>query len=422
MAVKTLKNFLVPEEKDCVFTRPAFKTWPSVLRKNRMALSVIENRDTSQTELINITIEYTNMLGLSAVNPKSSANIIITGHQPNWLHCGIFAKSIIADKFAKQTSGVTIELVLDHDICNTSISMPVSGDNGVFKIETIPLEKKLQNIPLEFRFAPCEDQIIKFINTISKTRENSFCTHVWKTNLFKIIDNSRFCRNIADVITQLQAQLVRILGLEITYLPVSLMSQCYSFTDFVSSVISDAARFVEVYNKVIKHKRQSENLKPNRTVRPLRIDYLNKIIELPFWLLWKTGKRASLYVSFDDKDIRVGTSDTTIGTIDSSWDKKQQIRQILKKNNCSIRPKAVTLTLFTRLYLADLFVHGTGAANYEYITDSLIRNFFKMADVNFGVATATMTLPADDNRREFFFGLFPENRLKKLINSSRGRI
>jgi hypothetical protein len=421
MDVKTLKTYSVPEEKNYLFTMPAFKTWPSLLQKNKAALSAIKNMETSRTELVNIAAEYTKMLGFLIPDLKTNSNIIVTGHQPNWHHCGIFAKDIVADKFVKEIGGIAVELVLDHDICNTSMSVPTSGDNGI-KIETVPLEKKRQDIPLEFRLAPRQDQITKFINTVSAACENSFCSDIWKANLFKIIDDSWYCRNIADTITQLQATLSRILGLEILYLPVSLMSQCDSFTDFVSSVISDSRRFVRIYNRAIKNKRQSANLKPNQTLRTLKIDYLNKIIELPFWLLWKTGKRASLYASLNDKDIRIGTSDTTIGTIDSSGNKNQQLWQILRKNDCGIRPKAVTLTLFTRLYLADLFIHGAGAVNYEYITDSLIRDFYKKPDVNFGIATATMALPQDNDYREFFFGLFPQDTLKKLIGSKRGRI
>jgi len=421
MAVKTLKDYSVLEEKNDLFTMPAFKTWPSLLQKNKAALSAVKNRQTSRAELVKIACEYSKMLGLSNPDLRSDADIIVTGHQPNWHHCGIFAKDIIADRFAGQFGSIAVELVLDHDTFNTSMSIPTSGCNGV-KIETVPLEKKRQDVPLEFRFTPNQDQITNFVNTVSSACDNSFCADIWKANLFKIIDDSWHCRNIADTITQLQATLSRILGLEILYLPVSLMSQCDSFMDFVSSVISDPRRFVRIYNRAIKNKRLSANLKPNQTLRTLKIDYINKIIELPFWLLWKTGKRASLYASIRDKNIRIGTSDTTKGTIDSSGDKNQQLRQILKKNDWGIRPKAVTLTLFARLYLADLFIHGTGAVNYEYITDSLIRDFYKKPNVNFGIATATMTLPQDDNYRDFFFGLFPQDTLKKLIGFQRARI
>ena len=41
-----------------------------------------------------------------------------------------------------------------------------------------------------------------------------------------------------------------------------------------------------------------------------------------------------------------------------------------------IRPRALTLTLWARLCLSDLFIHGIGGAKYDRITDQLIRCYF----------------------------------------------
>ena len=425
MVIKTLKNLSVPDQRDCIFTRPDFKNWPSLLRNNRDSLSDVDNRNTTRSELVNIAVEYTRRIGLPVPNLKNGVNIIVTGHQPNWHH---FAKNIITDKFARQTGGIAVQLVLDHDICNTLMSLPESDNNGSLWFKTVPLEQKQKDIPLEFRPVPSKEQLRKFIDSVSKISTGSFCSEIWCRNPCSIIENSRSCRNAADTVTQQQAELNRAFGLEIMYLPVSLMSQTSSFIDFVCSVICDAVGFAKVYNKAIENKRQTDNLKSNQTVRLLKTDYINNIIEIPFWIVSKTSKRTSLYVSLNEKSLRIGTIDKIVGVIDSSGNKEQQLLEILRKNKCVIRPKAVTLTLFTRLYLADLFVHGTGAGNYEYITDYLISEYYRISKLNFGVATATMTLPADINNRnpkisrevlnyrELFFGLFPKDRLEKLAD------
>ena len=433
MAVKTLKNRPVPDQSDCIFTLPEFKNWPSLLGENKSSLSAVNDRDVSRTELVNIAAEYTHRIGLTVSQFKNADDIIVTGHQPNWHHCGIFAKNVITDRFARQTGGTAVQLVLDHDICNTSIFLPESDNNDFVRFKTIPLERKQRDIPLELRSVPSKEQLIKFIESVSKTK-GSLCCEIWHQELHYIFESSVLCRNVADLITLLQTRLNAACGLEIMSLPVSLMSQSDSFVDFVCSVICNAAGFVRIYNQAIKNKRKTDNLKPDQTIRLLKTDYLNNIIELPFWLIWQTGKRASLYVSLNDKNLRIGTADSIIGTIDPSCDKKQQLIEILSKNKYVIRPKAVTLTLFARLYLADLFVHGTGSGNYEYITDHLIGDYYKISNVNFSIATATMSLPTDTenqnpeisqeilNYREFFFGLFPKGRLEKLICSQRNRI
>ena len=82
-------------------------------------------------------------------------------------------------------------------------------------------------------------------------------------------------------------------------------------------------------------------------------DFFSNIIELPFWLVGASGKRDSLHVSVNDQNIFFGTKDKIVGSIDSLVDKKQQLIEILQQRNCVIRPKAVTLTLFSRLYFFD---------------------------------------------------------------------
>lgn len=439
MAIKTLKNLSVPEEAGCIFTVPEFESWQSLLTENKTSLVGVEKRNTSRCELLNVAAEYTRRMGFTVSYLKNEVDIIVTGHQPNWHHCGIFAKNIITDRAARQTSGIAVQLVLDHDICNTSICLPESDNDGFLRFQAISLEKKHQDIPSEFGPVPSKEQLRKFIDCVSEISKGSFCSEIWCQNPHRIIENTRTCKSAADIITQLQARLNQAFGFEIMYLPVSLMSQSNSFIDFVCSVICDAASFVRIYNNAIKNKRETDNLKPNQTIRSLKIGHSNNIIELPFWLVSPSRKRASLFVSLNNKSLCIGTADKIVGTIDSSGDKKLHLLEILGKNECVIRPKAVTLTLFTRLYLADLFVHGIGAGNYEYITDHLIRDYYRISRLSFGIATATMTLPAGINNRspqitggclqrkdelskdvinyrEFFFGLFPKNKLGTLAN------
>jgi hypothetical protein len=66
------------------------------------------------------------------------------------------------------------------------------------------------------------------------------------------------------------------------------------------------------------------------------------------------------------------------------------LKSILKEHGYLLRPKAVSLTLFVRLFLADLFVHGVGGASYEPVTDYIIERFYRIKPPGFAVATCTM--------------------------------
>ena len=57
------------------------------------------------------------------------------------------------------------------------------------------------------------------------------------------------------------------------------------------------------------------------------------------------------------------------------------------------RTRALTTTLFARLCLGDLFVHGIGGAKYDEMTDQLIREFYGLEPPTFLTMSATLHLP-----------------------------
>ncbi len=65
----------------------------------------------------------------------------------------------------------------------------------------------------------------------------------------------------------------------------------------------------------------------------------------------------------------------------------------LEASGYKIRSRALTTTLFARLMLADLFVHGIGGGKYDELTDELIRRFFGLEPPAFVVLSGTLWLP-----------------------------
>jgi hypothetical protein len=58
-----------------------------------------------------------------------------------------------------------------------------------------------------------------------------------------------------------------------------------------------------------------------------------------------------------------------------------------------IRSRALVTTLWARLALGDLFVHGIGGAKYDQVTDRLIERFFGLQPPGILVLSATLYLP-----------------------------
>jgi hypothetical protein len=57
-----------------------------------------------------------------------------------------------------------------------------------------------------------------------------------------------------------------------------------------------------------------------------------------------------------------------------------------------LRPRALTLTIWARLFLADLFIHGIGGAKYDRISDAIIADYFGLEAPEMACVSATLLL------------------------------
>jgi hypothetical protein len=67
--------------------------------------------------------------------------------------------------------------------------------------------------------------------------------------------------------------------------------------------------------------------------------------------------------------------------------------QDLERHGFKIRSRALTNTLYARLFLADLFIHGIGGGKYDELTDVLITRCYGLEPPAFLVLSATLLLP-----------------------------
>jgi hypothetical protein len=70
----------------------------------------------------------------------------------------------------------------------------------------------------------------------------------------------------------------------------------------------------------------------------------------------------------------------------------------LGRRGVKIRSRAMITTLWARLALGDLFLHGIGGAKYDQVTDLLIERFFGLSPPGFMVLSATLLLPIERPR------------------------
>jgi hypothetical protein len=333
-----------------------------------------------------------------------SQNIIATGHQATWHHCGIWAKNLATCKFTKAVGGNSLHILLDHDISDTALLLPKCSPGGDWYAERFEIESEQEPVPLEFRQPPPKNCIKAFVDSVTGARPEQLCNDIWPEYVDHSINKIPYFRSIADLISYFQSILNFELGLNMIYLPVSKLSESDAFIDFAISIMLDAHRFARTYNKAVIKQLCAARINGRNTVPCLILDTIKGRIMLPFWLQSPNGKRTSLCVEFREGNrIGIGSATNVFDELDLSCriGKADQLRNMLRRLGYHLRPKAVSLTAFVRLYLADWFVHGIGGSLYEPVTDYVIENYFGIRPLNYGVATCTQTLPPLDSVASF---------------------
>jgi hypothetical protein len=388
----------VPIRNGVVCIRPEPACWHSLLHENRRAMDNGAARDPSgRMELLNRAGAYTHRI-LQADGPDcSGTDIIGTGHQALWHHCGIWAKTLVASQFARGVQAGRLHIIVDHDVCDTALVMPVKTSKGHWTPRRVEIETCRRKVPLEMRESPPARRVEEFVRVVAESNPGATCADIWtRAALHETGDKCHF-RTISDLITYLHALLDRHLGLaDALYLPVSELSVSDAFVRFARSVMVDAPRFARIYNEAVGACSRAKG-SHRRIARCLTIDAEAGHTEAPFWLTAPDGDRQPLYTSRQKKGmIGIVAADRELGVLDAArGDGPDQLRRLLERHLYLLRPRAVTLTLFLRMTLVDWFVHGVGGADYELIGDYLFERYYGRHPPHVAVATCTMTLPRD---------------------------
>jgi hypothetical protein len=311
---------------------------------------------------------------------------VVTGHQPSLFHPGIWARNFILEYLSSEF--FTLYIVLDHDKPER-VLIPFPRRDGKLRIvqEFFPI-KGIKN-PVERIPPPSRDELESFFKRIKehiRTLNYHLFGRICRAEE-KAIEALRYSENFSQFMKlwrrlhEGESNYREIFVSELTRSPV--------FRKFFLDIAEKAREFLEIYNESLREYRISHRIRTEAQPFPnLRI--LNGMVEVPFWII-VNDERKSLFIKGD----HLFADGTEIGKID--FDDPESLI------NFEIRPRAVTLSLFTRLFLSNLFIHGIGGAKYQEIVDVLIEKFYSVSPPPYAVVTLSMglsipTLPYNDKK------------------------
>ncbi|HAA52130.1 MAG TPA: hypothetical protein DCE43_20605, partial [Planctomycetaceae bacterium] len=151
------------------------------------------------------------------------------------------------------------------------------------------------------------------------------------------------------------------------------------------------------YNRALNSYRKSNRIR-SRTHTAANLERIDSWLEYPFWC-WKIGDthRRRLLVRATDTTITISDGSTLeedcrLGS-GSNLDNLATQLGHWQQGGLKIRPSALSTTLFARVFLADLFIHGIGGAKYDEVTDALMADFFGIAPPEYMTLSGTLHLP-----------------------------
>ena len=338
--------------------------------------------------------EYTLSLGLDpGPEENPSAPVIGSGHQPVTFHPGVMIKPVAMVRAARRMGAAPLFITVDSDDFRAEYVLLPSMDSGRLEKIEFPLFPIKKHCLYETAVAePPEVMLDRFeamagflahprlerprramegyLETLRKTRLD-FPDYVSRA----IVTRRAWMAPDVDGFPEL---------------PVSILSRQQPFLRFARHVMAGIVRFAAEYNRALDEYRLERKLRYPANPFP-NLESGPGLIQAPFWVI-ESGERRKLFVRVDNG----------LGAALVMENRKELPMEAVLEGKVEIRPKAITLSLYLRLAVTGLFIHGVGGARYDHVTDAVMERYFGASPPESACLSATLWIdvPGEDPRQE----------------------
>ncbi len=430
-------RYRAPEEDRQVLSVPPWQAVGDLVVANQshrashstqvQGLSLHELSKAARKEILALALAYTQTYSDPKL-PVADSPLIMTGHQPDLVHPGVWLKDFAAGRIASRVQGTAVSLVIDSDLCRSrSIRVP-TGNLTQPRVESVAYDKSSQPVPLEETSIADSTTWNSFGSRTAKAI-SPFITSPLIAEWWPQYACSQASENLGLSIAQARHRLEMSWGNQSLNLPQSQICQTNSFRQFAVHLLANAETFRSAYNSTLSEYRAAHRLRNHAQPTP-NLSKAEGLYETPFWI-WSTDnpQRRGLFVQKKSKEILLTDKATfsKVLPLATNSEAMPAIEQLAEweSQGIKIRTRALATTMYARLVLADLFIHGIGGAKYDQVTDAICERFFGFAPAAYLTLSATLRLPIahpasslsekqrlQQKLRQFAY--HPENELAKL--------
>jgi hypothetical protein len=334
--------------------------------------------------------------------PFAEANsLVLAGHQPDLFHPGVWVKNFALQAFARRHGATPVNLVVDNDTVKaTTLAIPAAS------VPLPPVNRsRPQRLAVQFdrwiHETPYEERTVLDEGLFAKlpTRARQAWGYVPLLEDFwaEVLRQAQQTPLLGQRFAAARRSFERSWGCHNLELPVSSFCRSEPFAWFACSLLDRLPSLHALYNATVHGYRRRHGIRSrSHPVPDLAAE--GDWLESPFWA-WQAGQgqRQRLMVrrSLTGLEFRAGkmpwpslpsAKDGQGSAMVAAW-------REWEGHGFKVRSRALTTTLYARLLLGDLFIHGIGGAKYDELTDDLIRGFFHIEPPRFLVLSATLLLP-----------------------------
>ena len=330
-------------------------------------------------------------------DPGRHPPIFVTGHQPELFHPGVWVKNFVANYLARRCGGQAVHLIVDNDIVKGTVLRVPAGTVEEPVVVQVPLDRRRGERPFEeYRiedeqtFAALGDRVAELVGRLGM---RPLVERIWPD----AIAAGGHTRNLGERISAVRRRVERQWGCANLELPISQLCHTEGFYWFACHLLAHLPRFHLEHNRALEAFRRRHRIRSRHHPVPA-LQHEGDWLEAPFWI-WTAQfpHRRQLFVRQEGREVLLTDRDQWTVRLPLSPQREACCAVELMREQAGrgvkIRTRALTTTIFSRLCLAELFIHGLGGARYDELTDEIIRRFYGLEPPQFLTVTGTLHLP-----------------------------
>ena len=401
------RRLRAPAENGAALIVPPLEQVPSLLGENQalrrgydasiagMPLRQLTRQ--ARSELLDAAWRYTSAYRNAEV-PDESAPVLMAGHQPQLFHPGVWFKNFVLGRLARQAGGVAINLIIDSDTLRSASLRVPGGSIATPTAHAVAFDAPGPEAPFEERPILDRELFASFERRVRAELEPLVADPLVRRLWPLVLERARHGENLGLCLAQGRHCLEAEWGLSTLELPQSQICEQPAFRWFAVHLLTEAARLRDTYNTAVGEYRRASGIRSASHPVPDLIEQ-DGWIETPLWI-WRRDepRRRRLFVRPDAKGLLLSDrrhDPLPLPSPTAGADATVEALGALSQRGIRLRTRALMTTLWSRLVLSDLFLHGIGGAKYDQVTDLLISRMFGQTPPAYLTVTATLKLPIE---------------------------